>query len=45
MTVHVSAAVVEVHDHVPQLVEIVFDDAGQSVREFRCTSCEKAWFE
>jgi hypothetical protein len=33
------------HEHVPQLVEVVFDDARESVREFCCASCLVCWFE
>lgn len=33
------------HEHTPQLVEVVFDDNGSSVREFVCTSCQSGWFE
>ena len=36
---------VATHEHTPQLVEVVFDDTGSSVREFVCTSCQSAWFE
>jgi hypothetical protein len=34
-----------VHEHVPRLVEVVFGDAGQPVREFFCASCQLSWFE
>jgi hypothetical protein len=33
------------HEHHPRLVEVVFDDAGQSVREFCCSTCAASWFE
>lgn len=33
------------HEHTPQLVEVVFDDGGSSVREFTCTDCQASWFE
>lgn len=33
------------HEHVPRLVEVVFDDTGLSVREFCCASCPVSWFE
>ena len=33
------------HEHVPQLVEVVFDETGHSLREFTCTACQAGWFE
>lgn len=34
-----------VHEHVPRLVEVVFDELGHSSREMGCTSCPAIWFE
>ena len=33
------------HEHVPLLVEVVFDETGHSLREFTCTACQAGWFE
>jgi hypothetical protein len=40
-----AAQLVAGHDHVSQLIEVLYDDFGQSVREFFCQSCGSSWFE
>ena len=41
----VSSPAVAVHEHVPHLVEVVFDETGRGVREFVCELCSTRWFE
>ena len=34
-----------VHEHLPHLIEVDFDDTGHSAREMGCTTCGTVWFE
>ena len=33
------------HEHVPQLIEVAYDENGHVVRELVCGTCSDVWFE